>query len=189
MRRNALALVFLLVISPAYAQLSVDDIHFSPKGGCTAAIVKELDAAKSTIRVQAYELTSKPIAGALVKASKRNVKVEVILDRSQQNQPGGQANALRAIPAISVKIDGNRQGLAHDKIIIIDPDLDSAVVITGSFNFTKRAEEKNGENLLVIRDRKIAAKYLTHWNNRNAAAAPAAAPAPVAAPANPGPDR
>ena len=54
--------------------------------------------------------------------------------------------------------------LAHDKVIIIDPDLDSAVVITGSFNFTKRAEERNGENLVVIRDKKIAAKYLDNWN-------------------------
>lgn len=180
MRRNALALVLLLAASPAYAQLSVDDIHFSPKGGCTAAIVKELDAAKSAIRVQAYELTSKPIAEALDNASKRNVKVEVILDGSQQNQPGGQANTLRANPKISVKIDGNKRGLAHDKIIIIDPDLDSAVVITGSFNFTKAAEERNGENLLVIRDKKIAAKYLTHWNDRDGKAA---APVPAAAPA------
>ena len=30
--------------------------------------------------------------------------------------------------------------------------IDSVTIITGSFNFTKAAEEKNAENLLVIKD-------------------------------------
>jgi phosphatidylserine/phosphatidylglycerophosphate/cardiolipin synthase-like enzyme len=37
-------------------------------------------------------------------------------------------------------------------------------LITGSFNFTKAAEEKNAENLLVIRDAALAATYLDNWN-------------------------
>jgi phosphatidylserine/phosphatidylglycerophosphate/cardiolipin synthase-like enzyme len=36
-------------------------------------------------------------------------------------------------------------------------------VITGSFNFTKAAEENNAENLLVIRDRKLADQYIRNW--------------------------
>jgi phosphatidylserine/phosphatidylglycerophosphate/cardiolipin synthase-like enzyme len=36
-------------------------------------------------------------------------------------------------------------------------------VITGSFNFTKAAEENNAENLLVIRDRKLAGRYIKNW--------------------------
>jgi len=34
--------------------------------------------------------------------------------------------------------------------------IDSAVVVTGSFNFTKAAESSNAENLLVIHDPKLA---------------------------------
>jgi phosphatidylserine/phosphatidylglycerophosphate/cardiolipin synthase-like enzyme len=41
--------------------------------------------------------------------------------------------------------------------------IDEATVITGSFNFTKAAEEKNVENLLVIRDVELAVKYLVNW--------------------------
>ena len=40
------------------------EVYFSPKGGCTEAVVKELAAAKSTILVQAYSFTSAPIAKA-----------------------------------------------------------------------------------------------------------------------------
>jgi phosphatidylserine/phosphatidylglycerophosphate/cardiolipin synthase-like enzyme len=36
-------------------------------------------------------------------------------------------------------------------------------VITGSFNFTKAAEENNAENLLVIHDRKLADLYTKNW--------------------------
>jgi phosphatidylserine/phosphatidylglycerophosphate/cardiolipin synthase-like enzyme len=37
--------------------------------------------------------------------------------------------------------------------------IDGETVITGSFNFTKQAEERNAENLVVIRDRKLAKLY------------------------------
>lgn len=57
MRRIALALVLLLVVSPVYAQLSVNDIYFSPHGGCTAAIKNELKQAQSAVYVQAFSFT------------------------------------------------------------------------------------------------------------------------------------
>ena len=41
-------------------------VYFSPNGGCTDAAVKEINAAKTTILVQAYSFTSAPIAKALV---------------------------------------------------------------------------------------------------------------------------
>ena len=41
--------------------------------------------------------------------------------------------------------------------------IDGETVITGFFNFTKAAEEKNAENLLVIRDRKLAEGYTKNW--------------------------
>jgi phosphatidylserine/phosphatidylglycerophosphate/cardiolipin synthase-like enzyme len=41
--------------------------------------------------------------------------------------------------------------------------IDGETMITGSFNFTKAAEESNSENLLVIRDRKLADLYAKNW--------------------------
>ena len=45
------------------------------------------------------------------------------------------------------------------KIMIIDKQ----TVVTGSFNFTKAAEEKNAENLLVIRSKELAKVYAENW--------------------------
>ena len=39
------------------------------------------------------------------------------------------------------------------------------IVITGTFNFTKAAEEKNAENLLIIRSKELAKSYLDNWQH------------------------
>ncbi len=43
--------------------------------------------------------------------------------------------------------------------------IDGATVITGSFNFTKAAEERNAENLLVIRSADLARTYSDNWRS------------------------
>src|SRR5438874_4094557 len=58
--------------------------HFSPKGGCMAAIVAELAAARSEILVQAYSFSCPDIANALIAAAARRVRVVVLLDRSNE---------------------------------------------------------------------------------------------------------
>ena len=41
--------------------------------------------------------------------------------------------------------------------------IDGEIVITGSFNFTKAAEQNNAENLLIIYDKKLAERYIKNW--------------------------
>lgn len=53
-------------------------------------------------------------------------------------------------------------GIAHNKVMIIDKHK----IITGSFNFTDAADTRNAENVLLIEDANIAAKYLDNWLNR-----------------------
>jgi phosphatidylserine/phosphatidylglycerophosphate/cardiolipin synthase-like enzyme len=85
------------------------------------------------------------------------VKVEVILDKSQRTEKYSEADLLVNL-GIPVRIDA-KHAIAHNKIIIVD----GAVVVTGSFNFTKNAEENNAENLLVIRDATLAEQYAANW--------------------------
>jgi phosphatidylserine/phosphatidylglycerophosphate/cardiolipin synthase-like enzyme len=51
---------------------------------------------------------------------------------------------------------GNRM---HHKFVVIDFDKPTARVYLGSYNFSTPADQKNGENLLVIKDRRIAVTY------------------------------
>jgi phosphatidylserine/phosphatidylglycerophosphate/cardiolipin synthase-like enzyme len=42
--------------------------------------------------------------------------------------------------------------------------IDKEIVITGSFNFTKAAEEKNAKNLLILKNKELAETYLENWD-------------------------
>jgi phosphatidylserine/phosphatidylglycerophosphate/cardiolipin synthase-like enzyme len=48
----------------------------------------------------------------------------------------------------------------HHKFVVIDFDKPTARVYLGSYNFSSAADGKNGENLLLIRDRRIAVSYV-----------------------------
>jgi phosphatidylserine/phosphatidylglycerophosphate/cardiolipin synthase-like enzyme len=133
------------------------EIFFSPKGGCTEAVVREIENTQNTIFVQAYSFTSPPIAKALADARARGIDVAIILDDSQMTEKYSSADFLLHA-GIATGIDA-RHAIAHNKVMI----LDGGTVITGSFNFSKAAEENNAENLLVIRDAKIAEIYTQNW--------------------------
>ncbi len=158
----ASSLVFTYHTPASFAQpeqATIDEqVYFSPKGGCTEGIVKNLDVAEKYVLVQAYSFTSKPIAEALVNAHKRGVKVKVLLDKSQRHGKGSKLSLL-VDAGISVSID-TKHSIAHNKVMIID----GVTVMTGSFNFTNAAEDKNAENLLVLHDKVVAKKYHDNWN-------------------------
>jgi phosphatidylserine/phosphatidylglycerophosphate/cardiolipin synthase-like enzyme len=165
MRKFAVFLTILTIVfsfTPTHLQAKQtttdEQVYFSPKGGCTEAIVNNLDQAEKYVLVQAYSFTSKPIAEALVNAHKRGVKVKVLLDKSQKHGKGSKLSLL-VDAGISVSID-TKHSIAHNKVMIID----GVTVMTGSFNFTNAAEDKNAENLLVAHDKVLAKKYRDNWN-------------------------
>lgn len=137
------------------------EVAFSPNNGVTDVVVKAIGEAQKTILVSAYSFTSKDIADALLKAKKRGVDVKIILDKSQISQKYSSATFFTN-QNFDLRID-IKHAIYHDKVMIID----DKNVITGSFNFTKAAETKNAENLLVLRDNPELAKLYTQdwWYN------------------------
>src|SRR5690606_748978 len=121
-------------------------VYFSPRGGCTDAIVKEVDAAMDEVYVLAYSFTSDPIREALERAHKRGVYVVVIADEGQFTQQYSDVWQLMD-SGIITRSDGSHS-IQHNKVILIDKE----ILITGSFNFSDAAEKSNAENLLVIKD-------------------------------------
>lgn len=137
------------------------DVCFTPNQNCTAHIVQAINQSQKELLVQAYSFTSVPIARALVDASKRGVKVKLILDKSQYKPKGYSSAKFFTNQHIPVWLD-YRPNIAHSKIMIID----EKTVVTGSFNFTKAAQERNTENVLIINDAKLANTYRHNWLDR-----------------------
>jgi len=111
--------------------------------------------------VQAYYLTSRDIINAIINAKERGADVKVILDKSQDK--GRHISVIKAIGrhAIPVWVD-NSVAIAHNKVIILGDN----EVITGSYNFTRSAQNKNAENLLIIKSPQITAQYVHNFDSR-----------------------
>lgn len=158
-----LAIALLLSLScsihaETFSSTGIIDVYFSPKGGATEAVVSEINNASKEILVQAYSFTSAPIAKALANARKRGIKIDVVLDKSQRKEKYTSADFV-AHAGIPTFID-DKHAIAHNKIILIDRQ----TLITGSFNFTRAAEERNAENLLVIRGNKpLCERYIQNF--------------------------
>lgn len=131
---------------------------FTPPTGCGTVIANQISKAQDSIYVQAYGFTSGEIAHALIEAHKRGVKVRVLLDKSNISAKHSRMRNLRKA-GIEVDIDHIIPGIAHNKVIIID----NQKVITGSFNFTTSADIRNAENIIIINNKQIAARYLQNW--------------------------
>lgn len=160
-------MVFHPGVQPAATQSSIIQasdfscrVCFTPSQACLPMIINELDQAKKSIQMQAYSLTSKPIAEALLRAKTRGVNIIVLADKSQKRERYTQINALKRA-GIAVYID-YKPAIAHNKIIIID----GLTVIGGSYNFSNSAENRNAENVTIIKNKEFAALYDANFKKR-----------------------
>lgn len=133
-------------------------VCFSPGGKCTNTIIKETEMATREILVQMFMFTSAPLRNALIKAQKRGINVEVILDKGEQKKQQYKTAKTLSKGGVAVYIDDKHEN-AHNKIMVIDRE----TVITGSFNYTYSAESKNAENVLSIKSADLAKVYTDNW--------------------------
>lgn len=139
------------------------DVLFSPGGGCTDRIVEEIANAEERVLVQAFIFTSRPISDALIEARRRGVECIVIADKSQETRTYARLPVLKR-DGVTVRID-HEHATANNKVILID----RSTILTGSMNYTRAAEEKNAENLLIIKGyRRLFDKYLANFERHQA---------------------
>lgn len=133
---------------------------------CVDKIASALGNAKRSVLLMAYAFTSAPVAKAIAEAKKRKITVRAVLDKSNRSDKYSASDFLLNAD-VPVRIDGG-VAISHNKVIVIDGDL----VITGSYNFTRAAEERNAENVVFIRDRCTARQYEQNFETRWEVSAP-----------------
>jgi len=141
-------------------------VCFAPEEDCAAFAVRAIDNAGREILVGAYGLTTgSGIVEALVRAKERGVDVRLIADKTTPCERGSGIEPLSAA-GVPIWIDDQAR-IAHAKTMIID----SAVTLTGSYNWTRGAAV-NSEDLNLISSPAVAAAYTAHWRDRLAVSAP-----------------
>jgi phosphatidylserine/phosphatidylglycerophosphate/cardiolipin synthase-like enzyme len=163
-----LSLLLALPAAPGWARDPLPasgsvEFAFTPGDDAEGAIVHALGQAHQAVYVQAYLFTSRVLAHALIEAWQRGVKVEVLADREMLAKGENSLIPMLAEAGIPVGLE-TRYAVAHNKIILIDPQEATGAVITGSYNFTYSAQARNAENLLILRGNPALARaYFDNW--------------------------
>ena len=112
-----------------------------------------VDGARQEVLVMAFAFTSDELGEALIRARRRGVDVQVLLEARNLAGTGGEAERLREA-GVPVAADANPR-ILHHKVLVID----GRIAVTGSYNFTRSAERSNDENLLAIHSPAVAERF------------------------------
>jgi len=152
--------IFSLLFILSLNALAKVEVYFSLYDDPESIIIKNIDNAKEFINIAMYAFTDREIAQAIIRAKDRGVDIKIYLDRSQVNAKYSKSRYFVNNGIEDIRISSNNY-IMHNKFAVID----NKVVITGSYNWTASAGERNDENLLVIDDKDVIEKYQNQFNN------------------------
>lgn len=133
----------LEIVYDQYHPAPENKVTFSPGIACIEAIKEEIKYATKSIDICVFTISDDRIANAIIYAHSKGVKVRIITDDDKTYDLGSDIEKL-AKERIPVKIDNSPHHM-HHKFAIFD----NKKVMTGSFNWTRSASEKNTENILT----------------------------------------
>lgn len=166
--------IFLAALA-ASASPSTDNVYL-PSRAYPAAAEKEIDAAKSSVKLYLYLFSYFParpdsaparLARALVRAQKRGVRVEVVLDRDGDSGdpaegPAKNSNALDFLRSggVAAYTSGGPAAPLHAKLLVIDEE----TVLLGSANWSASAFSRNSEADVLLRSAATAQAVLRDFD-------------------------
>lgn len=156
---------FTLPITP----ITFYQVFFSPEDRLDVQLISYIDREQHQIRIAVYCLTHRQIIKALIRAYKKGVNVEVLVDPFSLKRRFGLEKLVEAgIPLFvwsplayqnQQKGKKKRNPLMHDKFCVLGRDK----VWTGSFNFTYGASNSNRENAVILESVQAASQYLQEF--------------------------
>jgi phosphatidylserine/phosphatidylglycerophosphate/cardiolipin synthase-like enzyme len=150
-----------------HPHLTIDDTevntYFSPDDGVLNALIPLLSNAEESVYFLAYSFTTNELGDLLRQKDEDGLDVKGVMDAEQVVSNQGTEYDLFKQANMSVRLDGN-EGLMHHKVFVID----EKIVVFGSYNFSRSAEENNDENLIVVYSEPIAQQFIKEfqrvWN-------------------------
>lgn len=132
---------------------------FTPSKKCENSIIQRIDKAEKSIDAAIYAINNKDIVEALKNAHKRGVKIRILTDKLQASNKNSEVIELYEF-GIKIRVNSKHK-IEHNKFAIFDFNS----VVTGSYNWTEPASDKNSENCLFFnRNKKTIQEYQDRFN-------------------------
>ena len=135
-------------------------IYFASEDKVVDRLVPLIKGAKSSIRFMAFSFTHDELGAAVLARAKAGVDVKGVFETRGSETESSQLRLLYCAK-VPVRQDGNPSTF-HHKVFVID----DKIVITGSLNFSRNADESNDENVVVVTNSDIAAQFLQEFDRR-----------------------
>ena len=159
-----LLLTTILISQFFLISIAKTEVYFSLYDNPQKEIIKNINQAEAFINIAMYIFTDREIALPLVKARERGVKVRLYLDKDQVDYQYSQSRFL-VQKGIKTRVSLNKY-IMHNKFAIID----NRILLTGSYNWTFSANNRNDENLMVIDDPELIEifqnQFVNLWTNK-----------------------
>ena len=133
-------------------------VFFSPDDGVLSALIPLLNSAEQSIHFLAFSFTSNELGDIVRAKADAGLTIAGVMDKEQISSNQGTEFDPFQQAELDVLIDGIH-GQMHHKLFIID----EKIVAFGSYNFSKSAEERNDETLLIIYDTDIAKQFILEF--------------------------
>ncbi|MFZ5953661.1 MAG: phospholipase D-like domain-containing protein [Candidatus Dependentiae bacterium] len=143
---------------------------FSAYDDIQKTLIDLINKEQKSIKIAIYSFTDKEIAQALITAHHKGINVQIVCDCSCLQTKFSKI-ALLAQQGIKTYIYSPIQenifinDLMHHKFVLFEKNIfDKPLLWTGSFNFTKSANNKNQENVIIMDDIYLIKLYQNHFN-------------------------
>ncbi|UPT74633.1 MAG: phospholipase D-like domain-containing protein [Elusimicrobiota bacterium] len=154
----------------SFKGLVLKSVQFSRADRIPESLAAAIDKTEKTLDLALYDLKLAEAADAILRAHRRGVKVRLIYDMGHAKPPsdpaagGGASPEYSSLVAAGVPVrllkGGGSFGIMHHKFALLDGEL----LITGSFNWTRAADEKNFENMVFKTDAALIEGFTRCWN-------------------------
>lgn len=127
----------------------VTEACFSPDDDCPRRIASLFNQAKERVEICVFTVTDDRISEAICDAHKRGVRIRLITDDDKSEDLGSDIRRLES-RGIDVRMDRTAFHM-HHKFAIFD----GGKLLTGSYNWTRGAADKNEENFVITGDPRL----------------------------------
>jgi phosphatidylserine/phosphatidylglycerophosphate/cardiolipin synthase-like enzyme len=159
---------------PAKIESQIAEVVFARSQSIAEFIKGLLAEARVSIDAALHRFNSQVLAQALLDAHARGVRIRLLTDRSKYSESAATQRLLSSC-GFPIRVTHGRDGedsKMHHKFAV----LDGRLVITGSYNWTFASEQRNHENVVILREPKLTETYLhefeTLWSGSDIAAEP-----------------
>lgn len=141
--------------TPAAADLV--EAHFSPGDNCPRRIAQLFQHAKRSADVCVFTITDDRVSNAIIEAHGRGIAIRIVTDNEKVNDEGSDIPRLREA-GVPVRVDQSEYHM-HHKFAIFD----ESPLLTGSFNWTRGAAEKNEENFIITSEPRLIRLFVQRF--------------------------